>query len=162
MVVVGMIPRFLARKQWVLAGGILLVVLVDRLTKYLAQSYLSVRGSVPIGPLLKLTYVENSGAAFGLFSGGNLFFVLVTLVVVALALRYYHDIVRSSSDNVWYALVVGGALGNLIDRLALGLVIDFIDLGFWPVFNVADSCLSIGIAGYLVEHWLETRKKKKS
>lgn len=130
---------------WVL---ITLLVGSDQLTKLAIRTSFAPGHSLPLIPgMLHLTYVQNTGAAFGLFQGFTGAFVLISLGVaawVALELiRHRHQAVLTQSA---LALVLGGAIGNLIDRLWLGYVIDFIDVRVWPVFNVADSAISVGVA----------------
>lgn len=95
--------------------------------------------------IFHITRVNNTGAAFGWLknSGGFLIFVSAISVVV-LTLHLFRKRKPSVSDAAW-ALVLGGALGNLYDRLRFGYVVDFLDLRVWPVFNVADACICIGV-----------------
>jgi len=126
-------------------AALLAIFLGDRLSKQWAIAWLMPRGSIRVLPFLRLTYVENTGAAFGIgFSRNGFFIILSTLLLGVLfyLLRAWRD------KNVWIRvgliLVAGGALGNLYDRLAYGFVVDFLQLPMWPVFNVADSCVTIG------------------
>ncbi len=132
-----------------------LVVLLDRWSKRWAVEALRESGaqSVPVpgaSDLLRLTYVENRGAAFGLLQGQVTFFVLVGLVVVAVIAASYRYLPRSGFRmHLALGLQLGGAVGNLIDRVRQGYVVDFVDFGYrtnwWPVFNVADSALVVGV-----------------
>ena len=125
----------------------LAVFLLDRFTKFLALSYLSRCPTVPILPgIFHLTLVRNSGIAFGLFQGWGFGVSLVTLLVltafIASALRQGQ---MTQTVFCWgLGLVLGGAAGNLLDRIRWGAVIDFLDFRIWPVFNVADGCVVIG------------------
>jgi signal peptidase II len=136
----------------------IVILLADQVTKALVLRYLPYQqpwNPIPsLYPLVTLTHVTNTGAAFGLFPNGGLVFTIVALVVVVAILVYYrylpqhHGLVRLS-----LGLQLGGAIGNLIDRLRFGKVVDFIDFHFWPVFNVADSSIVIGVvilACYLI------------
>jgi signal peptidase II len=127
-----------------------LVVALDQLVKSVMLGALSdgpveiIRGAIT----LRLTY--NSGGAFGLLQGAPGFFLVATLVVVGLILVW----ARNVDDRRWFVplgLVLGGGVGNLIDRILRDTpgVIDFVDLHVWPVFNVADSCISIGVVWLL-------------
>ena len=131
-----------------------LVFLIDQVTKSLAVYYLLPLVSVRLAGFFQLTYVENRGAAFGVLQNQTLFFVVLGLVVVAgLALSYRHLPGISPLLNVCLGLQLGGALGNLVDRLRQGYVVDFVDLTWWPVFNVADAAIVLGvsvIAYYLI------------
>ena len=120
----------------------------DQLTKALVASRFLPGESVPLIPkVLQLTYVQNTGAAFGLFKGQQLVFVAVSVAVVAWILwEFRRQQGMASRLNLWAAgLVLGGAVGNLIDRLRLGYVVDFIDVRVWPVFNIGDSAITIGV-----------------
>jgi signal peptidase II len=125
----------------------LVVVLVDQYTKALAAQRLK-QDSIPvIRDVFHLTYVKNTGAAFGILKDSNTLFIIMTsiiligLVVALIALRPQSLLLKISTG-----LVVGGALGNLIDRICLGFVIDFFDFRIinYPVFNIADSCVVVG------------------
>ncbi|MBI3300414.1 MAG: signal peptidase II [Elusimicrobia bacterium] len=127
------------------AFAVAAIVAADRLTKVWAQVWLEPRGSVPVTPFFHLSYVENSGAAWGMLAGSNGLLAVLSLVLLG-GLMWAR---RSwDPDNRWAhrgaVLVVGGALGNLYDRLAYGAVVDFLDFRVWPVFNVADSCITVG------------------
>jgi len=106
-------------------------------------------------PLLHLTYVQNTGAAFGLFKGWSILFVGISAVVIVWIMWEFATRLTSLSPlTVWgSAFVLGGAVGNLLDRVRLGYVIDFLDLRVWPVFNVGDCAITIGI-GLLLLHGL--------
>ncbi len=127
------------------------LVLVDQATKAWAVHHLVGQGTQPTFlPLLSLTLVYNRGAAFGMFVNGHWWFVLISLVAIGMLIRWlwlYPD--RHIGPVV---LLLSGAAGNLIDRLKVGAVIDFLDVGFWPVFNVADSSITIG-ASWLAWQW---------
>lgn len=131
-------------RSLVIAGA---VVLLDQATKYLARTSLHAGETISVLPWLELVNVRNQGAAFGMFSSfGNGFFI--TLSAAALVFMAW-IIITGKDDYRIFALLAGGAGGNLIDRVALGHVVDFISLGaggyHWPAFNVADSALSIGM-----------------
>ena len=128
-------------------------LILDILTKLVVYNRLPYHGAPieVIGDLLRWTHIRNAGAAFGLFQGNRYFFIAVSilsaLVIVILVLKRSH---RSSLVLVGFGMVLGGALGNLSDRIWLGVVIDFIDVGIgdlrWPVFNVADMGVTVGVA----------------
>ena len=100
-----------------------------------------------IAGALHLTYVQNTGSAFGLFKGLHTLFIVLSLLVCGWIIREFLARPATAPLTWWgLALVLGGAVGNLIDRVRVGYVIDFIDVRVWPVFNVADSAISIGIA----------------
>ena len=118
--------------------------------------------SVPLlAPVLQLTYVQNTGAAFGLFKGYHLFFVSCSLLVIGWLVRTFLTNSQMSRVTMWgCACVLGGALGNLIDRLRFGYVVDFIDLRVWPVFNLGDSAITVGIALLMLETVFTSQRPK--
>lgn len=118
------------------------VTVLDQLTKFFV-SRLPLAISVPVlGNFLALTHRQNTGAAFSILENQNIFLISVTLLVL-LAIVWYYP--RVTKDQLPYAaLIVGGAVGNLLDRLLRGYVIDFISFSFWPAFNIADMAITIG------------------
>ena len=129
----------------------LLVVAADQLSKTWIRSYLAVGQSLPETGWLRLTHVHNTGAAFGLFQGQSFLLTIVALLGTAILLLYALLIYRrlpfldKTLGKVALGLVLGGTVGNLIDRLRFGYVIDFLDVGIWPAFNVADSAIVVGV-----------------
>ena len=132
----------------------LAVFILDRVTKSLVVARVPFGTEVPVlGHFVGITNVHNSGAAFGFAPAGAPLF-LIASIVVAIGLVVY--VVRTP-NNAWtdavLGLIMGGTLGNGFERIAYGTVTDFINFHFWPVFNVADSAISVGvvalIAGYL-------------
>lgn len=138
----------------------LAVFLTDQLTKALALHYLAGVPTVPVWPgLFHLTLVVNSGVAFGLFKGYGLLVTLVTLVLLVLLLRSsLHSGAgpRSRWVRVGLGLILGGAASNLLDRVRFGGVVDFLDFRIWPVFNAADSCITVGA---VLLAWVLTRSR---
>ena len=140
------------RAQWALFLGVAAsVLLLDRFTKYLVVTNLEV-GEMwnPVAflkPFVTITHVSNTGAAFGLFRDYGLLFAIVALVVVVGILVFYRYL---PAGQLWLrvslGLQLGGALGNLLDRVLFGSVVDFIDIKFWPVWNVADMAIVSGVA----------------
>jgi len=138
-----------------------LVVLLDQITKHLARVSLTPFDTVEVLPFLQFVSVRNEGAAFGLFKGlGNTTFIIVSVAAIIL-LSYL--LTRSREDWISLALILGGAVGNLIDRIMFGRVTDFVDVFIgrfhWPAFNIADSALTIGLALLLASSILHTRKR---
>jgi signal peptidase II len=130
----------------------ILVVVADQSTKYLAVQYLR-RSEIAIAPFLNLSLAFNTGAAFSFLSGAsgwqNLFFVIVALVVSVVILFMIKRLGANDKQvAVALMLVLGGAAGNVIDRLRFGYVVDFIDVYYrawhWPTFNLADSAITLG------------------
>lgn len=148
-------------KLTLIAGGVLLL---DQLAKAAVVRSLPLHASVPvIEGFFNLTHVLNPGGAFGLMAGlspglRSLVFLLVSALSVGLILYFYHT---TPPGRPWlaagFALILGGAIGNLIDRLRVGAVVDFLDFyvgsWHWPAFNVADSAITAGV-GIFVLHLL--------
>lgn len=126
---------------------IVILVLLDQISKVYMQNFLEYGNSVAIiDGVFHLTYVENRGAAFGLFENMQIFFIAVAVIVTIAGLVYIHKVKMSKMANISICLIIAGAIGNLIDRIKLGYVIDFFDFRFiWNyVFNVADVLVVIG------------------
>ncbi len=121
------------------------VVFFDQLTKYLALNYLQLNKPVAlVNNFLYLTLVCNRGAAFGLFKNQLLLFVAISLCVILFIFVRLKNKKNPMLFNISLSLILAGSVGNLIDRLRFGCVIDFLDFRFWPVFNLADSALTVG------------------
>jgi len=136
------------------------VIVADQVTKFLIRANMSLGESIPSEGLVRLTYTTNQAGAFGLF-GNQSFLIALTAVIgvliLLLYLRFFH--VGGKLLKVGLALELGGAVGNLIDRVRLGEVTDFIDVGSWPLFNLADSAITVG-AVLIVCHLLFFTGKK--
>ncbi len=119
----------------------------DQLSKALVRASYTPGESLPLlSPILHLTYVQNTGAAFGLFKGQQFLFIGCSLLVMGWILWELLAKPPASPATAWaFALILGGAAGNLIDRLRFGYVVDFLDLRVWPIFNVGDSAITIGV-----------------
>lgn len=136
---------------WLVPVIALLIFVLDQLSKYWVSTQLAIgQAWMPLAalePFVVVRHVRNSGAAFGMFPAAGNIFLLIAVVVVVGITRYYYARVHTAS--LWVrlslGLMLGGALGNMLDRIRFGYVVDFIDLGWWPVFNVADSCIVIGV-----------------
>ncbi|MFZ7103144.1 MAG: signal peptidase II [Peptococcaceae bacterium] len=129
---------------WVTA---LIIVIFDQTTKYLIKNNLSLYESIPVIPnIFHITYIENPGAAFGLLANQRIFFILITIIIIIGVLYFYRQLKKGRFLLIIaLGMVIGGALGNLIDRLRIGTVTDFFDFRIWPVFNIADSAIVIGM-----------------
>lgn len=159
------------RDTLVLPATAALVVLVDQLSKYLVLAWLGEGQSWEIAPWLapvfRFTHVTNTGAAFGLFREWGDFFVIVAAIVIVVIIFYYRHLPDGQRlMRVALGLQLGGAVGNLVDRLRQGFVVDFIDLNFWPlhewpVFNLADSSIVAGVVLLaLLMIWEERRERR--
>lgn len=129
-----------------------------------------VRTHIPLGemwgpewlmPYARFVFWKNTGAAFGMFQGGNAFFAVLAIIVSALIVYYFGQVpAQERLLRLAMSLMFVGAFGNLIDRLTQGYVTDFISVGTFAVFNVADSSISIGVAVLLLATWLQDRREK--
>ncbi len=162
-------PSRFGRQFVPFAAVTLAVYIADQATKLLIVSNLRLYESVLDTGLLRLTYVTNSGSAFGLLRGQTEFLVLVSLIGVLGVIFYYRANGRESALLRYsLALLLGGALGNLTDRLVRGAVVDFISVRVWsdyyfPTFNVADSALTIGLfalAFYVLRNRATEKKRE--
>jgi signal peptidase II len=142
-----------------------LVILLDQVTKAIVRANLPFGGSwAPfegIASFFRIVNWENHGAAFGMFQGGGIIFGVLATIVSVIIIAYFPRIPREFVImRIALAMQMGGAIGNLIDRLRFGPVTDFIAVGTFPVFNIADASITVGVAILLVFIWLEERKEK--
>ena len=142
--------RARTRRALATYGTAALVLALDQLTKYLVAANLAGRPPVDlVGSFVQLRYTTNSGGAFSLLTGAPLFFGIMAMVIVG-GIIYASRRAQPLSMLVVLGLILGGALGNLTDRLLRGdgllrgEVVDFVKVGIWPVFNLADSCVVVG------------------
>lgn len=130
-------------------GIIALVLIVDRITKRAVNSGIRIGDVHKFLPGVNLVHVQNSGVAFGFFSGGGALVLVLTLAALAALVVYF--LLRPTRPLLWLptGLLVGGAIGNLIDRLSSGSVTDFIKFPLWPAFNVSDIAITFGVLALL-------------
>ena len=131
---------------WILLVAATTTLIADQLTKYLIRDSLAIGESWPREGFLRITHGTNTGTAFGLFPNQTLLLTIASVVAIGFIIYYY----RAHGGQTWLSglnvgLLLGGALGNLIDRVVAGRVTDFIDVGPWPIFNIADSAVVVGI-----------------
>jgi signal peptidase II len=156
------------QKYWGIFTIAALIIALDQLTKWL------VRTNIPAGqswlpdslswlsPYARIVHWYNRGAAFGIFQEGSMVFTVLAFIVSAAIIYYYPQV--SSQDwplRLAMSMQLGGAIGNLIDRLTIGHVTDFISVGTFPVFNIADSSISVGCVVLLLGVWWQERAAKK-
>ncbi len=139
----------------------LAVVILDQFSKYIVVENMSLGESIPIiEEVFHLTYILNPGAAFGMFAHNRLFFIAIAIVVIGIIIWARREILASPWEvKAGCGLFLGGAIGNLIDRARQGLVIDFFDFRIWPVFNIADIAICIGV-GLIIWNLLKTELKR--
>ncbi len=135
------------KKKAIFFGAIsLVVVILDQLLKWMIIKFnpeLNLK-------ILSIHLVKNTGAAFGILQGKNGILAVISLVVALALIFFYKEIPKEKIAQVFYALFLGGVIGNLIDRFFRTFVVDFIDLGWWPAFNIADAAISIAAVGLII------------
>lgn len=125
-----------------------LILILDQISKFYISSALSLGQSIPVvRGIFHISLVYNTGCAFGLLKNQKIFFILLSAAAVFYIIRdlFFNCRRYSLSRRVALGLILGGAAGNLLDRLRLGYIIDFLDFRVWPVFNAADSAITVGI-----------------
>ena len=127
------------------------ILAIDQISKTLIVANLAIGQSMPIiKNILHVTFVKNTGAAFGLFKNSTPIFIAISIIAVVFIAGLILSSIKKANFfsnkafDIGLILILSGALGNLIDRLKCGYVIDFIDVRIWPVFNIADTCITIG------------------
>jgi len=132
-----------------------LIILIDQITKFLIINSLQLNQSIPIiKNFFHLTYIHNFGAGFGILQGQRLILAFISLIVVGV-IFFNLDKIKEKETllQVLVGFVLAGTIGNLIDRVFYSFVIDFLDFRIWPIFNVADSFVTIGIIGLIIYFW---------
>lgn len=139
---------------------ILLLFTMDQLTKYLIRASLDLYQSVPVvAGFFHLTYTQNTGGVFGIFPERTLFFSLGAILLLLLLSIFIYFFHYPFLQRLGLFFIMGGALGNLFDRLYFGYVTDFLDFRIWPVFNLADLFVVCGVLLFLVKEYLLYREK---
>jgi len=159
--------KSLQGKRWgvIFPFTALVIIVVDQFSKFWIRSNLAIGESVFEVGFVRLTYVHNSGASFGLFQGQSFLLTIIALAGIAALLLYaflfHHNFpfLDNRLGRFALGLYLGGTVGNLIDRIYLGYVTDFIDFHFWPVFNIADSAIFVGIIMLAYSLFRLTRKR---
>ena len=155
-------------KNYLLLLGVATVsITLDQWTKWWVRENVEYGGQwLPewlnwLSPYARIVHWYNSGAAFGMFQNGNIVFTILAFIVIG-AIIYYYPRVEADDWTLKLAmgLQLGGAAGNLIDRLRVGRVTDFISVGSFPVFNIADASISVGVAVLLLGVWINERNEK--
>lgn len=147
-------------------GVAVIVFSLDQITKFLILQKISLGETWSFSPnlarIFQLTFIKNTGAAFGMFPQlGTVFMVVALMVIVAILLFHHHLPAEKGWIRLSLGLQLGGAMGNLADRLQYGYVVDFIDIGFWPIFNLADLSIVVGVAILAYHLWDEEHPSEK-
>lgn len=159
----------LVKKYWQIALIAIVIIALDQWTKWL------VRTNIPTGaqwlpesmqwlmPYARIVHWYNTGAAFGIFQQGGMVFTVLAFIVVGVIIYYYPQVEKGDwTLRLAMSMQLGGAIGNLVDRLTIGHVTDFISVGNFAVFNVADASISVGAAVLMYGVWMMERAEKKA
>lgn len=157
----------IVKKYWlfvIIAGSI---ITLDQITKAVVRNNIPFGGSwMPwewLKPVFRFVHWENTGAAFGLFQGGGIVFAILAVIISVFIIYYYPQIPENEKlMRVALSMQFAGAIGNLVDRIFRGPVTDFISVGDFPVFNIADSSITVGVGLLLLTFWLSERKEKST
>lgn len=142
-----------------------IIVLIDQVSKYLTQAYVDLGQQIEWIPgLLSVTHIHNTGAAWSILEGQMWFFYIITVIVVVMIIYYMQQMKDEPLLKTGLAFILGGALGNFIDRLLHQYVIDMIQLDFidFPIFNLADTALTIGVILLFIQYIFLDRQEKES
>jgi signal peptidase II len=136
-----------------------IIVIIDQVIKYLVHQTMYLGQTIPLCGMLKLTYVRNTGAAFSLFIGFSPYLAVAGVIIILAVICFHHRL----PANRYYlqtglAFILGGSLGNLIDRVFRSYVIDYLDITIWPVFNFADIMINIGVIAIIFKLCSEKEK----
>ncbi len=141
----------------------IIIFVVDQLVKHLVTGSMHLGESIPvIKGIFHITYVLNPGAAFGMLEHQRWVFILVAVTVLLVAWIFYSKLKRESNLlQAGAGLLLGGAVGNLVDRIQTGLVVDFLDFRIWPVFNIADIAICVGAGILILDMWQRRNEDEK-
>ncbi len=134
---------------WLFLLATALTVFLDQETKWLIQQ---IQPSWTFS-ILSIHLTTNTGAGFGILQGKSFLLGIISFVVAIFVIAYYSKLPKKITPQILMGLFLGGVLGNLIDRLFRGHVIDFMDISFWPSFNVADAAITISVIGLIIYFW---------
>ena len=142
----------------------LIVVFIDWVTKFIIHQTLSLGQSIHILPFFNIVYVRNNGISFSLLTEAGPWILTTMACLISVVVCYFLIKEKSKFSKVCFALILGGAVGNIIDRICLGSVIDFLDFYIndwhWPAFNIADSAICIGVALLICQSIFMKKEKK--
>jgi len=144
--------KFLITKHDIFIITSFLIVLLDQFSKYYIQKILPLNGGIKLTSFFSITHTINYGAGFNILQGWRIFLILFTFSAIGVIFYYYKQI-PNNLVSFYAALILGGAIGNLLDRILFGYVVDFITFSFWPSFNVADSAITLGAIGLIIYYW---------
>jgi len=145
---------------------VLFYVVLDQITKLLVIKNIPYNSFIKINDYFNLVNISNTGIAFSLFQGKNIFFIISTIIIIFCLIFFIKKNKPTLTEIQFHCLllIISGGLGNLIDRFIRGYVVDFIDIGYkevyrWPSFNVADSCVCIGVTLFVISAFFSKNHK---
>ena len=148
-------------RDWILLLTIPAVFAADQITKFAIKGTLRLGESWPTEGLIRLTHGANTGTAFGLLPNQTLLLIFASIIAIGFLIYFYRAYALPNPIlRLAIGLQLGGAFGNLFDRVAFGAVTDFIDVGRWPIFNIADSSICVGMATLIIVLLLFDRKQQ--
>ena len=134
-------------RDWLLLSTVPTVLFLDQISKLIIKNTLHLGESWPAEGLFRITYGTNTGTAFGLFPNQTVFLIIASFIAIGFLVYFYRTHAQPRPMlRLAIGLQLGGALGNLLDRILYGSVVDFLDVGWWPIFNLADSSIVVGMA----------------
>src|SRR3989338_421509 len=145
----------MGKKYVVIFLTALAVILMDQIAKFLIKANFQLNQSLPVvNSIFHLTYINNTGAGFGILKSQASILIFISVAVIGMIL-FNLDKIKNNETllQILVGFVLGGTIGNLIDRLAYGYVIDFLDFQIWPIFNFADSFVTMGVIGLIIYLW---------
>ena len=125
------------------------IVILDQIVKYL---FLKFSFDVDLG-VVWFHLIFNTGAGFGILKNYTIILAIISLIAALLIILNYKKIPKNKFPQVFFAVLLGGVIGNLIDRAFRGFVVDYLDFKFWPAFNLADACITVSIIGLVIWYW---------
>ena len=144
-------PFWIWQRDWILLLTIVAVFVADQLTKFAVKGTMRLGESWPSEGLIRITHGANTGTAFGLLPNQTLFLIFASIIAIGFLVYFYRAYALPRPIlRLAIGLQLGGAFGNLFDRVAFGAVTDFIDVGWWPIFNIADSSICVGMATLII------------
>ena len=152
------------QRDWILVATIAAIFAADQFTKFVIKGTLRLGESWPAEGLIRITHGSNTGTAFGLLPNQTLFLIFASIIAIGFLVYFYRAYALPRPIlRLAIGLQLGGAFGNLFDRVAFGAVTDFIDVGWWPIFNIADSSICVGMATLIIVLLLfDSRKEMTS
>ena len=156
-------PLWVWRRDGVLLLIIVAVFILDQLTKFAIKGTLRLGESWPTEGFIRITHGANTGTAFGLLPNQTLFLIFASIIAIGFLVYFYRAYALPRPIlRLAIGLQLGGAFGNLFDRVTFGAVTDFIDVGWWPIFNIADSSICVGMATLIIVLLLFDRKDTRA